>query len=336
MTKQTSRKMLRNFRRNRKGTAEVIGSILFIIIILFFFTNVYLWHDQATKQMNTALSNKMNSLVSLTASDGSLIVTNQGGVAVALSRLWINDGSQHFFVDLEKIPNGEKITLQAGQSKVLELDTSSGGSPPTVHWDTSAKTARIQYTAQNPSVTCKILAVNGNTASCSYPANISPIDVPGGLTAVLGDFLPDYSSFQWAQFDAGKPDTWVWHTGPFLTSNTNIVIKLTAIYYGTTARVIDKETGVFFMGSSGYTSWNYISSLDSDGNLVRCSSAGVSITPLSGGKPVILYFGSTIAGSDPTGVPIGLNGGNYLQANLNIYSQSSNYAQSFSFTVHVS
>ena len=43
---------MRIFIKNRKGTAEVIGTIMLIIILLFFFTNVYLWHDAATKDAN--------------------------------------------------------------------------------------------------------------------------------------------------------------------------------------------------------------------------------------------------------------------------------------------
>jgi predicted transporter len=52
---------LRRLIKNRKATAEVIGSIMFIVILLFFFTNVYLWHDAAVKQMNDLYVNKMNA-----------------------------------------------------------------------------------------------------------------------------------------------------------------------------------------------------------------------------------------------------------------------------------
>ena len=51
---------------NKKGTAEVVGSVMFIIILLFFFTNVYLWHDAATKEMNDLQFQKINSPISIT------------------------------------------------------------------------------------------------------------------------------------------------------------------------------------------------------------------------------------------------------------------------------
>ena len=44
--------MLKKLLNNKKGTAEVIGSVMFIVILLFFFTSVYLWHDAAVKDMN--------------------------------------------------------------------------------------------------------------------------------------------------------------------------------------------------------------------------------------------------------------------------------------------
>ena len=47
--------------KNKKGTAEVIGSVMFIVILLFFFTNVYLWHDAATKEMNQMYVDRINT-----------------------------------------------------------------------------------------------------------------------------------------------------------------------------------------------------------------------------------------------------------------------------------
>ena len=50
---------------NRKGTAEVIGTMMFIVILLFFFTNVYLWHDAATKDANQLAVQKMSAGMSI-------------------------------------------------------------------------------------------------------------------------------------------------------------------------------------------------------------------------------------------------------------------------------
>ncbi len=105
--------MLRKFLNNRKGTAEVIGSVMFIIIIIFFFSSVYLWHDQATRQMNTMLSDKMNSPVSINWVGNTLFVNNSGGIDVVLSRLWVTNDVSHIPVELET-GSANPIVVTAG------------------------------------------------------------------------------------------------------------------------------------------------------------------------------------------------------------------------------
>jgi hypothetical protein len=89
--------MLKRLFGNRKGTAEVIGSIMFIVILLFFFTNVYLWHDTATKEMNELYVDKINTPVSLnvttSGSTATLFVTNKGGSDTAISMVWMTVGT---------------------------------------------------------------------------------------------------------------------------------------------------------------------------------------------------------------------------------------------------
>ena len=88
--------MIKRLLKNKKGTAEVIGSVLFIVILLFFFTNVYLWHDAATKEMNDMYVQKINSPITLSVIVIILIqlnVTNKGGVDAKLSILWVDVAS---------------------------------------------------------------------------------------------------------------------------------------------------------------------------------------------------------------------------------------------------
>jgi hypothetical protein len=104
--------MLKKLYRNRKGTAEVIGTVMFIVILLFFFTNVYLWHDAAAKKMNDLQLEKINSIIKVVVISTSplrLEVSNIGGESATLSRLWVNEkaldsgtpDSDHFFINLE-------------------------------------------------------------------------------------------------------------------------------------------------------------------------------------------------------------------------------------------
>lgn len=119
--------MIRRLLKNKNGTAEVIGSVMFIVILLFFFTNVYLWHDAATKEMNDLYVQKMSAGMEVTFLDGSATITAKGS-AVVLSRLWVvTSSNEHLFADLE----GLDIHLQAGKlipinfgSEILKSDGS--------------------------------------------------------------------------------------------------------------------------------------------------------------------------------------------------------------------
>lgn len=49
--------------RNRSGTAEIVGTVLFLVILFFFFSNVFLWHNQVTREMDQVVADKTNSPV---------------------------------------------------------------------------------------------------------------------------------------------------------------------------------------------------------------------------------------------------------------------------------
>jgi len=141
-------KMLRII-RNKKGTAEVVGTIMAIVILMFFFTNVYLWHDAATKQMDNMYVEKMNTqiAVSLTDSNSSLIVTNNGGSDVQLYMLWI---------DIESGPNqGDHCFDSSVNTTVIPAGLSS----PEIPLPGGAPTEETVFT---------VVTTLGNTASCSY------------------------------------------------------------------------------------------------------------------------------------------------------------------------
>jgi preprotein translocase subunit YajC len=101
--------MFKRLLKNQKGTAEVVGSVMFIVILLFFFTNVYLWHDSATKQMNQLQIDKMNSGMSIVPTSGvtgTFTVTDTGGLDIKLSRIWMADesvGGTHLYASIEPV-----------------------------------------------------------------------------------------------------------------------------------------------------------------------------------------------------------------------------------------
>jgi hypothetical protein len=108
------RKMFKRLLKNRKGTAEVIGSVLFIVILLFFFTNVYLWHDATTRDVNSLNIKKLNSGMSISL-DGNQVVVKATSSDVKLSRLWIDTSSNHVFVNLES----QNVKVASGDTNAL-------------------------------------------------------------------------------------------------------------------------------------------------------------------------------------------------------------------------
>jgi archaellum component FlaF (FlaF/FlaG flagellin family) len=133
--------------KSRKGTAEIVGTVMFLIILLFFLSNVYLWHDQATREMDDLVLDRVNSPVRLFGTVDSdsgtlkLNVTNNGGVGFWLSRLWNITSGYPTYDDLED----DDIWLAGGETWELL----SGAIP-------------------NEEVTFRILTDLGNTASWKY------------------------------------------------------------------------------------------------------------------------------------------------------------------------
>jgi hypothetical protein len=293
MTLRTARNMTRKFLRNRKGTAEVIGSILFIVIVIFFFSNVYLWHDQATKQMNTVLSNKMNSLVSITATGGGLNVTNNGGVDVTLSRLWVNDTSgTHIFASLENV-DGHQILVTAGSTVTIAF---SG--PVQYLSDGSLKAnwgipVTVNYVPTG-TVTFKILTTLGNTASCSYPSS--------GSTASGSNILADPQSFAYYVLSNGGNSPYTFNPSPSagtsgysIDSGYFVVFGITLTNNDPSGRDINlnRNSQLFFLNTTNATNnfAFYIVSTDGNENPATILQTYTS-TPLRYNVPTTVYFAS--------------------------------------------
>jgi hypothetical protein len=148
VTRKKQRNLFGKLLGDRRGTAEIVGTVMFLVILLFVFTNIYLWHDNATREMNGVLAEKMNSPVSIelyfdvVENLAGLDVTNNGGFEAGLSRLWVITVTNHSFVDLDlRVAPGAKLRL---------LFEDLGISVP------------------DQSTTFKILTTLGNMAACSY------------------------------------------------------------------------------------------------------------------------------------------------------------------------
>ena len=110
--------MLKRLLNNKKGTAEVVGSVLFIVILLFFFTNVYLWHDAAVKEMNSLYSEKLNSQIRIIEEGGTLKVTNIGGIDATIKCYWIIEHSLTYGspdINHQRIPVTSNTVVRPGE-----------------------------------------------------------------------------------------------------------------------------------------------------------------------------------------------------------------------------
>ena len=160
--------------RNRRGTAEIVGSVLFLVILFFVFTNVYLWHEQATRQMDNVVLNKVNSpvsieIVNMSSPTGVLKVTNKGGVGFSLSRLWIITSDSHNYASFEKdaiwLAGGDTVNIILQGENQTDPDD---GSYLVGAWTTDGVRVYYKVPSVEVKVTFKILTTLGNTAACRY------------------------------------------------------------------------------------------------------------------------------------------------------------------------
>lgn len=63
--------MLKRLLRSKKGTAEIVGTALFLVILFFFFSNVFLFHNRVSREMDQVVADKVNSPVLLETTTGS-------------------------------------------------------------------------------------------------------------------------------------------------------------------------------------------------------------------------------------------------------------------------
>jgi hypothetical protein len=148
-----------------RGTAEIVGSVMFLVILLFFFSNVFLWHDAATREMDSVISDRINSpvqieILNMSSSGGVLEVTNNGGVGCSLSRLWIITQDNHnyapFEVNATWVAGGAKLNITLIGPTQFNPDGSYQVEGLSVYYVPSVET------------TFKILTTLGNTAAVTY------------------------------------------------------------------------------------------------------------------------------------------------------------------------
>ena len=106
--------MIYKHSKKRRGTAEVIGTASFLVILFASLANM-LWYNQATIEMNKHFSQKANSQIELETTDGSILeVKATGSHDVEIIGLWIIESDlNHNYTSFTShyIPAGSSINI---------------------------------------------------------------------------------------------------------------------------------------------------------------------------------------------------------------------------------
>ena len=291
MVNKTS-KFLKRFMVNRKGTAEVIGSVLFIIILMFAFSNIYLWHDNATKTMNTLLSDKLNSQItvhwkldSVTQQEtDTLVVTNTGGVGTKLVRLWVvtNAGEhQHFELG--------DLYLSAGNTR--EIDISE---PPVSYNKVDGKTFTVLTSLGNMASPRGQIIIVDNGGNGGGGNGNAPI---GSIIVANFDTFTYYTATE--QAHAPKKLNLPGSSGYDITPSSNVPVAFSVTLTNEDSlkrtAVLNSNTEMFFLDTKnpshvGYVKF-YIVNVDSAGNI---ATSFTSYDPSHTDRDYTLVYGESV------------------------------------------
>jgi len=161
--------------RDNRGTAEIVGTSLFLVIVLFFFTNVVLWYDVSARQAESVIVDKINSPISMTVyawpsqnqSEKPLIlrVRSLGVKDVQIVRVrWIEAvNDNHGCADIERlIPT--PVFIPSGWYIDIKLVKPGEG----FNFYPENRTLTIEYKPPRGAVTFKVFTNLGNSAVYTY------------------------------------------------------------------------------------------------------------------------------------------------------------------------
>lgn len=161
--------------RDQRGTAEIVGTSLFLVILLFFFTNVILWYDVSARQAESVTIDKINSPISMAVyaragqgqSENPLIlrVRSLGVKDVQIVRVrWIEAvNDNHGCADIERLIH-EPVFILSGWYLDIKLVRPGEG----FNFYPENRTLTIEYSPPSGGVTFKIFTSLGNSAVYTY------------------------------------------------------------------------------------------------------------------------------------------------------------------------
>jgi hypothetical protein len=319
-----------NFRRNGKGIGTVFAMVFFLLIVMLVFASFMVIlnqntgleqtviqtrqidNDRATEQLSISPRADGTSLFTVDADANTVtvkvILNNTGTLPVQLIRLWVKDvtnsGAASALVSIE---DGSLTQGQANPTYIGVVTFSEtvqiGSADKFIFWFETSR---------------------GNQFTLDQSSGGSPSDFNRLLSGAMGDFIPDYDSFQWAEvaqdFIDDKASIGSWNTGWIIPNENDpfnwhhdwwhhhssdespyIIFRLNLTYFGTDPIRIDQKTGIWItslLDSSGhhYTPFDvnlYVAlPTPNNPNSISPYTLGneVYVTPSPNGTPVTLYF----------------------------------------------
>jgi hypothetical protein len=313
----------RNFRNSRKGIGTIFAMVFFLLIVMLVFASFMIILNQNTGLEQTIIQSRqmdndrakeqltisLQSSLDLYSDGGSnslvvnCILNNTGTVPIILKHLWVQDNTTNTVGDLAlllNIPQGDSTNYSSDPI----LFPSAVQTDQLIFWFVTAR--GNQFTLQQ--------STNGGIGSQS--------DFNRYLSNAMGDFIPDYDSFQWAEVnqvhDATAAQIGTWNNGWIIPNENDpfpwhhwwhysgdpspyIIFRFNLTYFGDVPIRLDQKTGLWINSLSESGWWWFTDNFDenlfialptADPNYIGPYTLGheVLVNPSSSGTPVTLYF----------------------------------------------
>jgi hypothetical protein len=356
-----------NFRNNKKGIGTVFGMVFFLLIVMVVFASFVVILNQntgleqtvmQTRQMDNNRANEQLTITGQATYSGAdsvavnCILNNTGTLPVQVVRLWVKDQT-----------NGNTGNLSFSSQNIIISQGSNWTRifPVTVPEAASDHIFRFWFeTSRGNQFTLQQLSGGAGSTTNIYQNTTT---IQQSLSQVLGDFLMDFHSVEWAfvTTNNGISVTGPWQSGWIVPTGSNtqsLAFRLNMTYYGSSNMRIDNDTNIIFDNlqdtsivfegtSNGVYPTVYISNYDSTTqNLNSYNGHEITVNASANPAPFTMYFSTIqnfgyswwtqgggsiypVGSPSPAGYPLDSIEPNAMMT-LILYGMSpSTYAQSF-------
>jgi hypothetical protein len=327
-------------RARNKGFSSVVGAVFMVLIIwvvaagyLVFTLSQNTAYNEVVRSKNQLEADRLSE--HLTASNANYTVagnvftveaqiSNEGPLLVTLKNLWVLDNALNEFGFNDNINAslgaGSNLVFNEAQNDAINVTLSGASSADSFSsWFVTARGNTVPLTWYN----------SGLNSGSNNTLNV------GNLTQIMGDFIPDYHSVQWANCTGNKVGSW--NNGWIIPSagSFNMIWRINMTYYGNSLITLDRSSMLFFTPFSGQNPGGkapplcYVVAYDPGTSSMQQYDGHETIaTHASGGSPLTLYFGSPDSPDQTGGMSSSDIPGNLMSVTI-LGMSPSDYAQSF-------